>query len=62
MNTLLFKSFTFASLLTIAYGRILNCISDNHGCYTCSGYVWCEALNDCIRPWETLCVNGTINT
>jgi len=28
---------------------------DNHGCVTDGGYQWCEALNGCVREWETPC-------
>lgn len=29
--------------------------SDEHGCIGSAGYVWCEPLQECIRPWETNC-------
>ena len=28
---------------------------DKHGCYTAAGYVWCEKIKRCVRPWETPC-------
>jgi hypothetical protein len=28
---------------------------DEHGCIPSAGYVWCEPLGECIRPWETDC-------
>ena len=28
---------------------------DAHGCIGSAGYEWCEALSECIRPWETDC-------
>lgn len=28
---------------------------DEHGCIPSAGYVWCEPLQECIRPWETEC-------
>lgn len=31
---------------------------DDHGCLIGAGYSWCEALGQCIRPWETKCEDG----
>ena len=28
---------------------------DEHGCIPSAGYVWCEKLQKCVRPWETPC-------
>jgi len=28
---------------------------DEHGCIGSAGYVWCEAKQKCIRPWEEPC-------
>ena len=28
---------------------------DAHGCIPSAGYSWCEALAQCVRPWETHC-------
>jgi hypothetical protein len=28
---------------------------DEHGCIGSAGYIWCESLDECIRPWETNC-------
>ncbi len=28
---------------------------DNNGCCVSCGYTWCEALNECVRVWETYC-------
>jgi hypothetical protein len=25
---------------------------DSHGCKPSAGYVWCPAMNECVRPWE----------
>lgn len=25
---------------------------DAHGCTTSAGYLWCQATNQCERPWE----------
>ena len=33
--------------------------SDEHGCIGSAGYVWCESLGECIRPWETECPEET---
>ncbi|MBD3389689.1 hypothetical protein GF415_01915 [Candidatus Micrarchaeota archaeon] len=29
--------------------------TDEHGCKGSAGYVWCESLKECIKPWETEC-------
>lgn len=28
---------------------------DEHGCIGSAGYVWCESLEKCVRPWEEKC-------
>ncbi len=28
---------------------------DEHGCIGSAGYIWCEPLQKCIRPWEEAC-------
>ena len=28
---------------------------DEHGCIPSAGYIWCEKLQKCIRPWEEKC-------
>lgn len=28
---------------------------DEHGCIPSAGYIWCEKLQKCVRPWETPC-------
>jgi len=28
---------------------------DVNGCCISCGYQWCEALNECVRIWETYC-------
>lgn len=30
---------------------------DNYGCCISCGYTWCEGLKECIRLWETECIN-----
>jgi len=32
--------------------------TDEHGCIGSAGYVWCEELQECIRPWETNCTEA----
>lgn len=32
---------------------------DEHGCIASAGYMWCEAKQECIRPWEQDCSNNT---
>ncbi|MFP4403713.1 MAG: hypothetical protein ACLFPJ_05150 [Candidatus Woesearchaeota archaeon] len=34
---------------------------DEHGCIPSAGYVWCESLGECIRPWETDCPETIID-
>merc|ERR1712224_67334 len=29
--------------------------ADEHGCFADGGYSWCEATNQCQRPWEADC-------
>ncbi len=31
---------------------------DEHGCIGSAGYVWCEAKQKCLRPWEEKCQTG----
>jgi len=31
---------------------------DSHGCVPSTGYIWCDSLSKCIRPWETACSTG----
>jgi hypothetical protein len=28
---------------------------DAHGCIPSAGYTWCDALSQCVRPWEVNC-------
>lgn len=28
---------------------------DDHNCLNGAGYVWCETVGDCVRPWTTDC-------
>ncbi len=32
---------------------------DEHGCIISAGYVWCESLDQCHRPWETKCESSS---
>uniref|UniRef100_A0A7S1ACY6 Uncharacterized protein n=1 Tax=Noctiluca scintillans TaxID=2966 RepID=A0A7S1ACY6_NOCSC len=32
---------------------------DQRGCMTRAGYVWCDHLGKCLRPWEESCPGGT---
>ena len=34
---------------------------DAHGCIGSAGYTWCDALQQCIRPWETKCETPPLN-
>jgi len=33
---------------------------DAHGCIGSAGYVWCDSLSQCIRPWETNCTSSAM--
>lgn len=35
--------------------------ADEHGCIGSAGYIWCEAKNKCIRPWEEDCESSIAN-
>ena len=37
---------------------------DEYGCIGSAGYMWCETLQECVRPWETYCESndGNYNT
>jgi hypothetical protein len=32
---------------------------DSYGCITSAGYIWCELLQKCIRPWQENCTKET---
>mmetsp|Transcript_113088 Transcript_113088/g.316014 ORF Transcript_113088/g.316014 Transcript_113088/m.316014 type:complete len:137 (+) Transcript_113088:185-595(+) len=32
---------------------------DQRGCMHAAGYVWCEGVGKCIRPWKDSCPGGT---
>lgn|SRR3990167_788383 len=35
---------------------------DEHGCIRTAGYIWCEVLRTCVRPWEVAnYINQTYN-
>lgn len=35
--------------------RLIGGDQDENGCLIGAGYSWCEALGQCIRPWEQPC-------
>ncbi len=35
---------------------------DAHGCKASAGYQWCEATQQCERPWELAEKEGFVNT
>jgi hypothetical protein len=41
---------------------ILGGDKDEHGCIGSAGYIWCEPLNKCIRPWEEECEEESLET
>ncbi len=42
-------------VITRATFSVLGNDRDEHGCIISAGYVWCESLSQCNRPWETKC-------
>ncbi|CAK9012783.1 unnamed protein product [Durusdinium trenchii] len=32
---------------------------DQRGCLQAAGFVWCEGIGKCIRPWKESCPGGT---
>ena len=32
---------------------------DQRGCLQAAGFVWCQGLGKCIRPWKEACPGGT---
>ncbi len=38
-----------------ANGKLVIGSSDDHGCKETAGYLWCEAKQKCLRPWEEKC-------
>merc|ERR1719221_830037 len=32
---------------------------DQRGCLHTAGYVWCEGVGKCVRPWQDSCPGGT---
>ncbi len=47
------------ALLLLATGcakeQVIGGQTDDHGCLIAAGYSWCDARQECIRPWETPC-------
>ena len=50
----------FMSLLSLSTSQLVGSNHDDHDCVTDGGYVWCESLNRCVRPWETPCSDHPI--
>lgn len=42
-------------LFNIIYEFMVKSPYDEYGCCISCGYTWCEALQQCIRVWETYC-------
>ncbi len=42
-------------LFDMITGLMVRSPYDEYGCCASCGYTWCEALNECIRVWETYC-------
>lgn len=43
------------SIDTLVNRPLLGGDRDEHGCIPSAGYIWCEKLQKCIRPWEEKC-------
>lgn len=42
--------------------KLLGGDKDAHGCIATAGYIWCELLQTCVRPWELAnYINQTYN-
>ena len=50
----------FMSLLSLSSSQLVGSQQDNHNCITDGGYIWCESLNRCVRPWQTPCSDHPI--
>jgi len=42
-------------MINTTSAQLLGSQNNNHGCIVDGGYQWCQSLNQCIRPWETVC-------
>ena len=60
----LMKSLTVFLAATTGSSQVLHSVDgiksvggtkDVGGCYSGAGYVWCEPMNKCVRPWITPC-------
>lgn len=57
----------FAAIALVAVLVLAGCAAgpmpgsdrDAHGCIASAGYIWCEPLSACIRPWETDCASAS---
>jgi|TARA_B100002003_G_C13881249_1_gene430196 hypothetical protein len=39
----------------VEIGKVIGGNVDEGGCYISAGYSWCEAKQECLRPWEEDC-------
>lgn len=39
--------------------RMIGGDTDEHGCLIAAGYSWCEATDECYRPWEETCSSAS---
>jgi len=46
----------------IVKSQVVGGDKDIHGCIGSAGYAWCEARNECERPWEKYCTATTPKT
>ena len=42
--------------VTSVESRLIGGCKDEHGCYTCAGYTWCEGVKECVQRWTSNCI------
>eukprot|EP00747_Dinoflagellata_sp_TGD_P164128 gnl/TRDRNA2_/TRDRNA2_183625_c0_seq1.p1 gnl/TRDRNA2_/TRDRNA2_183625_c0~~gnl/TRDRNA2_/TRDRNA2_183625_c0_seq1.p1 ORF type:complete len:134 (+),score=10.99 gnl/TRDRNA2_/TRDRNA2_183625_c0_seq1:65-466(+) len=43
----------------VAEATVIGPGRDQRGCLRSAGYVWCEGVGKCIKPWKESCPGGT---
>jgi len=46
---------------TIGVAFLVGNDRDEHGCIASAGYIWCQVLEACHRPWETACAASGVS-
>ena len=57
LNTILFSIAVGICFLTSADSRLIGDCRDEHGCYTCAGYMWCDGAKQCVQKWTANCIS-----